>query len=161
MYWHTDSSGTNIFVLMLHIYVTLEAYSITEINWTYIGLLTHWGRVTHICVSKLSIIGSDNGLSRGRRQAIIWTNAGILLIRTLGRNFIQENALENVVCEMASVLSQLQWVNNYICINYYMKYTYFSSMPSEKYMLQSFIPLLILHTFWGKLTICLKLSVKE
>ena len=44
--------------------------------------LTHWGRVTHICrcVSKLSIIGSDNGLSPGRRQAIIWTNARILLI---------------------------------------------------------------------------------
>ena len=48
--------------------------------------LTHWGRVTHICVSKLTIIGSDNGLSPGRRQAIIWTNAGILLIRTLGTN---------------------------------------------------------------------------
>ena len=49
--------------------------------------LTHWGRVTHICVIKLTIIGSDNGLSPGRRQAIIWTNAGILLIRTLGTNF--------------------------------------------------------------------------
>ena len=43
--------------------------------------------MTHICVSKLTIIGSDNGLSPGRRQAIIWTNAGILLIRTLGTNF--------------------------------------------------------------------------
>ena len=42
--------------------------------------LTHWGRVTHICVGKLTIIGSGNGLSPGRRQAIIWTNAGILLI---------------------------------------------------------------------------------
>ena len=40
-----------------------------------------------ICVGKLTIIGSDNGLSPGRRQAIIWTNAGILLIRTLGTNF--------------------------------------------------------------------------
>ena len=50
-------------------------------------LLTHWGRVTHICVGKLTIIGSDNGLSPGRRQAIIWTNAGILLIRPLGANF--------------------------------------------------------------------------
>ena len=49
--------------------------------------LTHWGWVTHICVSNLTIIGSDNGLSPGRRQAIIWTNAGILLIRTLGTNF--------------------------------------------------------------------------
>ena len=33
--------------------------------------LTHWGRVTHICVGNLTIIGSDNGLSPGRRQAII------------------------------------------------------------------------------------------
>ena len=40
--------------------------------------LTHGARVTHICIGKLTIIGSDNGLSRGRRQAIIWTNAGIL-----------------------------------------------------------------------------------
>ena len=49
--------------------------------------ITHWGRVTHICVSKLIIIGSDNGLLPGRRQAIIWTNAGLLLIGPLGTNF--------------------------------------------------------------------------
>ena len=50
-------------------------------------LLTHWGRVTHICVGKLTTIGSDNVLSPGRCQAIIWTSDGILLIRTLGTNF--------------------------------------------------------------------------
>ena len=50
-------------------------------------MLTHWGRVTHICVGKLTIIDSDNGLSPGRRQAIIWTIAGILLIVPLGTNF--------------------------------------------------------------------------
>ena len=49
--------------------------------------LTHWGRVTHLCVDKLTIIGSDNGLSPERRQAIIWTNAGILIIGPLGTNF--------------------------------------------------------------------------
>ena len=49
--------------------------------------LTHWGRVTHICVSIIAIIGSDNGLSPGRRQAITWTNVGILLIGRLGTNF--------------------------------------------------------------------------
>ena len=49
--------------------------------------LTHWGRATHICVSKLTIIASDNGLSPGRRQAIIWNNAGILSIGPLGTNF--------------------------------------------------------------------------
>ena len=41
----------------------------------------------HICVGKLTIIGSDNGLSPERRQAIIWTNAGLLLIGPLGTNF--------------------------------------------------------------------------
>ena len=53
------------------------------------GYLTHWGRVTHICVVKLTIIGSDNGLSPGRRQAIIWTNAWLLLIGPLGTNFTE------------------------------------------------------------------------
>ena len=50
-------------------------------------ILTHWGRATHICVSKLTIIGSDNGLSPDWRQAIIWTSAGLLLIGPLGTNF--------------------------------------------------------------------------
>ena len=49
--------------------------------------LTHWGGVTHICIGNLTIIGPDNGLSPGRRQAIIWTNAGILLIGPLGKTF--------------------------------------------------------------------------
>ena len=51
-----------------------------------IPILTHLGRVTYICVSKLTIIGSDNGLSPGQRQAIIWTNAGILIIGPQGTN---------------------------------------------------------------------------
>ena len=65
-------------------------YAQESVKWNYssnLKRLTHWGRVTHICVSKLTIIGSDNGLPPDRRQAIIWTNAGIWLIRTLGTNF--------------------------------------------------------------------------
>ena len=50
-------------------------------------IITHWGRVTHICVGKLTNIGSDNGLSPGRHQAITWTNAGILLIGPLETKF--------------------------------------------------------------------------
>ena len=80
--------------------------------------LTHWGRMTHIWVSKITIIGSDNGLSPCQHQAIIWTNAGILLIGSLrtifsenfNRNsniFIKENAFENVIWKMATVLSRL------------------------------------------------------
>ena len=40
-----------------------------------------------ICVGNLTIISSDNGLSPDRCQAIIWNNAGILLIGPLGTNF--------------------------------------------------------------------------
>ena len=57
-----------------------------KIYHTIIGL-THWGRATHIYVSKLTIIASDNGLSPGRRQAIIWNNDGILSIGLLGTKF--------------------------------------------------------------------------
>ena len=60
-----------------HYHVTLVTCQ-DEIFWVA-DLLTHWGRVTQICLSKFTIIGSDNGLSPIRRQAIIWTNAGILL----------------------------------------------------------------------------------
>ena len=83
--------------------------------------LTHWGRVTHIRVSKLTIIVSDHGLSLGRRQAIIWTNAGLLSIGPPGTNFsevliaicifIQENAFENVARKLAAILSWPQYVN--------------------------------------------------
>ena len=70
---------------------------LTDVTVTHVKYesdLTHWGRVTHICVGKLTIIGSDKGLSPDRRQAIIWTNAGILLIEPLlGTNF-SEIAIE-------------------------------------------------------------------
>ena len=78
---------------MYHFFVHLEQtnWRLSKLSWNTcvkrFRCLTHWGRVTHICVSKLTINGSDNGLPPDRRQAIIWTNAGILLIRTLGRNF--------------------------------------------------------------------------
>ena len=79
--------------------------------------LSHWGRMTHICVSKLTIIGSDNGLSPDRRQAIFWTNAGILLIGPLGTNFseilieihaftFKKMHLKKVVWNIAAILSR-------------------------------------------------------
>ena len=45
----------------------------------------------HMCVDNLANIGPDNcshnGLSSGRRQAIIWTDAGMLLMGPLATNF--------------------------------------------------------------------------
>ena len=64
--------------LTLHIITQSVSYNKTlhhSIN-CIVPQLTHWGRVTHICVSDLTSIGADNGLSPGRRQAIIRTNAG-------------------------------------------------------------------------------------
>ena len=86
--------------------------------------LTQWGQVTHIYVSKLTSIGSDNGLLPDRLQAIIWTkcwnNVNWILgehILEWNRNqnsyiFIQENTFENVFCKMATILSETQCVNS-------------------------------------------------
>ena len=91
--------------------------------------LTHWGRATHICVGKLTIIGSDNGLSPGRRQAIIWTNAGILLIGPLGTNLseiligIQTFSFRKMHLKISSEkwrpfclgLNELKWNEGHVC----------------------------------------------
>ena len=57
----------------------------------------------------------------GRRQAIIWSNAGILSIGPLGTNFSEivikihwKNAFENVFCEKATILSGPQCVKWYV-----------------------------------------------
>ena len=73
-FWALWGKNFKTTTTMEHIFITFN-------------VLTHWGRVTHIYVGKLTIIASDNGLSPGRRQTIIWTNAGILLIGLLGTSF--------------------------------------------------------------------------
>ena len=45
---------------MVHFLLMLDKY-----------LFKSWGRVTYICISNLTIIGSDNGLSPGQHQTII------------------------------------------------------------------------------------------
>ena len=49
--------------------------------------LSHLPQVPHICIGELGCIGSGNGLSPVRRQAITWTNAFLLSIRPLRTNF--------------------------------------------------------------------------
>ena len=61
-----------------------------NIQWVLFPMaLTHWGWVTNICVSKLGHhwFRYNNGLSSDRPQAIIRTNAGIMLIEPLRTNF--------------------------------------------------------------------------
>ena len=73
-----------------------------------------------MCVSKMTILGSDNGLSPGRCQTIIWANPGIVNW-TLGNKlqwnlnwnlyiFIQQNVFENVFRKMATILFLTQCV---------------------------------------------------
>ena len=69
--------------------ITNKGCNVWPSSWSLLNILclTHWGRVTHICLSNITIIGSDNGLSPGRRQGITWTYVGILLNGPLGTNF--------------------------------------------------------------------------
>ena len=83
LYLRSISESISVTMLWLSCW---HGISIQRISISFILRLTHWGRVTHICVSYLTIIGWNNGLSPGRRQAIILTNAGIVLIGPLGTN---------------------------------------------------------------------------
>ena len=87
-----------------------------------IRLITHWGRTTHICVNNLTITGSDNDLSPGRYQDIIWTQCWDMVISTIRNElqwnchqnqciFNQESAFENVVWKKVAILSRPQYVN--------------------------------------------------
>ena len=107
---------------MTHICVTelirpVRHHSLTWINAE--ALLTHWGQETHICVSNLAIIGSDNGLSPGRHQAIIWSNAGILLIGPTGTNTGEFSIGTQTFSftKMPLKMSSLEWRSLYLGLN--------------------------------------------
>ena len=80
------------------ILIRIEVFSFSEIylkilpaKWLPVhsspNISSHWGLVAHKYISRLIIIGADNGFLLGQCQAIIWTNTGILLIGPLGTNF--------------------------------------------------------------------------
>ena len=82
-------------------------------------LLIHWGRVTHTCISKLTIVGSDTGLSPSHYlnqcQDIVYRTLTNILQWNFNRNsyiFIQENAYENAIWKMEALLSRPQCVNS-------------------------------------------------
>ena len=80
--------------------------------------LNHWGKVTYICVSKLNI-ASNNGLSPGRRQAIIWTSAGILWIWPIG-TIVSEMLIEMHPLSFKSMhlkMSSSKWWHLRQCVN--------------------------------------------
>ena len=115
---------------------------------TYLWTLTHWGRVTHICVSELTIIGLDNGLSPGRRQAIVWNNAGLLLIEPLWTNVsevsigIQTFSFKNMHLNMS-----VKWRPS--CLTYWLTCCHAFSIDRRLYICSCY---LIILTCWGWMT---------
>ena len=99
----------------------------------YSGLyvLTHWGQATHICVSKLTIIASDNGSAPGRRQAIIWNDAGILSIGHLETNFseILMEILTFSFKKMHLKVSSAKWWPFRLCLNVLREHNPWSLSP--------------------------------
>ena len=97
--------------------------SALDSNVGFSHILNHWGRVTHICTDNQTINGSDNGLSPGRRQAIIWTNAGILFIGPLAARetkssstFTATNSSSNMIC-LLQLQDTIQMKSNYTRID--------------------------------------------
>ena len=112
--------------------INVNLRQLTRSSWdclmTYIMVgiekcLTHWGWVTHICVDNLTIIGSDNGLSPGRRQDIIRTNARILLTGPLGINF-SDISIEMLTFSFAKMHLKVSTVN-------YQSRTYMTPEPKH------------------------------
>ena len=113
-----------IFLYLFFILFYLFIYFILFFFFLGGGVLTDIIRVTHICVSKITLIDSDNGLSPGRHQAIIWSNVEILLIRTIETNFrvilieFHEFSFRKVHLKMSSEkwckLSRHQYVNTLV-----------------------------------------------
>ena len=64
----------------------------------------------HICVGKLTSIGSDNCLSPGRCQAIIWTSAGILMVGSSGTNFGEIAVIEIQIFSFKKIRLKIPFV---------------------------------------------------
>ena len=106
-------------LIIKHVFIAVwRISSLGPLCWQ---VLTHWGRVTHICVSQLTIIGSDNGLVAWPAPSHYLNQCWNIVNKTLrnklqwifSRNYnisIQENVFESVVCEKAAILSRPQWV---------------------------------------------------
>ena len=80
-------------------------------NWFF---LTHWGRVMHMCITQLAIIGSDNDQASSHYLNQCWNIVNWTLRNNLNWNlyiFIQVNAFGNVAWKMAAILFRPQCVN--------------------------------------------------
>ena len=117
-------------------------------DFAFTGSLTHWARVTHICVGNLTTIGSDKGLSPDWRQAIIWTNTGILLIGPWGTKFgeILIKILTFSFMKMDLKVSSAKWRPFCLGLNV-LKHIYL------KYLSINLISETLIHLFWRPMVV--------
>ena len=95
---HNPQHHTNVYPALC----TIQPYAQSSMDDAHISSICFWNSPrgiisecinslrpsdVYIYVGKITTISSDNGLLPDWRQAIIWTNAGILLIGPLGTNF--------------------------------------------------------------------------
>ena len=89
--------------------------------------LTHWGRATQICVSKLTIIGSDNSLVPSHYlnhcwNIVGWTHRNKLQCNLNGNSYIviQGNIFEYGVWTIAAILcvALMCWIRTSMGLNY-------------------------------------------
>ena len=92
--------------------------------------------MTHICVSKLIIIGSDNDLLPGRRWAIIWAKTGILLTGPLGTNFSEISIEIHSYKKTYLKVSSLKCIWKHVKCRPFCPWGVNSSPPSAAYMRQ-------------------------
>ena len=121
--------------------------------------LTHWGRVTHICISNLTIIGSDNGFFAWSAPSHYLNQCSNIVNWALWNKLpwqfnlnsnisIQEKSIESVVCKMAAILSRPQCIKNrahglcFVVVRAGWFYPYIMSHPSE-----------LLHWHWNNNTV--------
>ena len=101
-----------------------SSFIVKNVKETQVYDLTLWGRVTHICVSKLSILGSDK--SHYLKQCWIminWTLRNKLQwhFNTNSNIFIKENPFQKVVWKITSILSRPQCINGNVWWHHNMK----------------------------------------
>ena len=77
-------------------------------------------RVTHTCVGKLTIIGSDNALSPCRRQDISWTNAGITAFAKSNSRFFPDTKIITIIIVQFWWVHKMHASGHFLCEIYWL-----------------------------------------
>ena len=120
-----------------------------ETNVIALNKTSKWGRVMHICISEHVNIGSDDGLSPIQRQAVIWTNTGILLIGFWRTNFSEIFIEIHTLSFKKMHLKTLSGKWRPFCLGLNVLNSYISSSEKAPYMYYT------MKLFWSLILQCL------